>query len=146
MAFTAGQKLRASDLNAINTAWTTPLFSGTYATGASSGTWATIVGPYNVTVPNGRNLEVEFSAGLMDIPASTGLQVKLTVAGTIYDGGYWSNSGTASFAMPGRLRGVYLGTGASVAILVQAQKVGAGTPTISASSGVGVVILRYRIV
>jgi hypothetical protein len=113
-------------------------------TATAAGTLITTGGPYNVTVPTGRELEVEFRAPLQDTPAGTGIVTLLLIGGVVKDGCYQSNSGAAAYAGPANLHGVVIGTGAAVAIRVEAYKVGGGTPSIQ-GAGIAPVRIRHRI-
>lgn len=135
----------ANDVDGLlSTTWTEDARSSS-AISVVATAWATIFGPYSVTVPNGRRLHVEFSAPLIDVPAGTGLQGRIFIGGTAEDAKYWSNSGTTSIGFGGFMSGSHLGTGTSVSFTVDVQKIGASTPAVSAAS-IGYIIVRHRIV
>jgi len=113
----------------LNTAWTTLPGSGPIALGF---------------LDVGAQLKVEWSAPLVDLPAGTGVQIRIVVNGAVVAGGYWSNSGAASIAGPGFLAGTFDGTGAAVSFQVQAQRAGSGAPSVRAI-GIAPVEIRYKI-
>lgn len=103
-------------------------------------------GAYTVpAVPAGRQLQVQFSAPLVNLQATTGLRLYLRLQGTDRDGAYFSNSDSTAFGVPARLEAVHAGTGADVLVQVDALREGTGNPEVRASD-VAPVRLRYRIV
>ena len=129
--------------------WTTTVTNGSFNLSVSNTTFATAtgLGPYSVTVPTGHQLEVEFMCPLIDVPATTGFQIRIAMSGTYEASGYWTNSNAASIGTGCTLRAYKAGTGASMSYQVEVVKNGTGTPVMNASLVTGgKILLRHRII
>lgn len=136
--------------NGPTTAWTTVFQNASYDFGlANSGVVYDLPGtPLIIPQPYGRTVEVEFSTPVMLVQGGW-ISIRLVAPdGTTVDGATVS-SGIISWA-PGKLRGAYVGTGASGNWLVQAfwldnSGAPAGSARISAYGAFAIpVSLRYR--
>lgn len=109
-------------------------------------------GPYSVRdLGSAEQLEVEFGGMPLgaNLNSGSGLQLQLvvlTAAGsTAVDGGYWSNSTSAAFAVPTRLAGGLAGAQTSVRYQLQARYVG-NPPQNMQAQGLATPYLRHRII
>lgn len=127
-----------------DTAWVAAVTTNTDYDYAVPSTWTTLTQmSVNVTVPAGRTMDVEWKAPRLNLGAAMGGQTRLLINGAQQDVADYSTGSGVSLYLPGRLSGSFLGTGASVAIAVQAQ-CPTGTMRVQGAN-LGPVLLRYRI-
>lgn len=124
--------------------WTDVVRSTAYDAGVTATTFTTLPGmSVTVTVPAGRKVRAEARFPYAEVPDGGGVQLQLTFNGVVRDGFYVSPVG-AVVSAPAALRDESTTSG-SVAIVVQALKIGVGTPALRAG-GVGPVVFRWQIV
>jgi hypothetical protein len=126
--------------------WTALVTSATgYSTGLATGAFTALsgYGALSVTVPAGRELELEYTLPRLNTASNTSGEVRLVAGGAVLDTAY-QFSATAALSDQKRLTGSVVGTGAAVSIAVEAQASGAGCSAQGTTSRGPQ--LRYRII
>jgi hypothetical protein len=125
--------------------WTVPITgTPTEAPAIQGGSGA----EFTVTVPTGRQLEVELSVPRLVVASGTNSQLRLIEAasGTVVDEIEYSTAVGTGFAYPLKMTGHITGAGTALRVLLQGWG-SSGTTTLSAgTTGGGLVRLRYRII
>lgn len=118
--------------------WVYPSTStGTYSAAISGATFADLAGytSFTVPAPAGRLVEVEFSLPRLIANASSNIQLRLMIDGTVYDGAEVSAGAIGgAVGAPVKMMASVAGTGVDVTAKVMSAAA-AGTGTASASGG-----------
>lgn len=127
--------------------WSVDFANSSYTHSPGTGVAVIPQGTGSVTVPPGRQLEVEFSAAQLNVGASGWIAVQLVINGVVADGAFLADpSTTVTESLPLKLSGAYTNLGASASVIwsVQALVSAAGVASINAGA-YGPVRVRHRL-